>query len=207
MRLQDALSIMWQHEATSRAAIENGTEEGLGDSAESAPIAFPEDIQMEENHETMQNNPPGPVRRYEDQMVPSITSLVRAYEDETSSGIQNSVGDTRAEVPANVNLSEEPRRDTLNEGVFRELRPNNTRPMYNFSPGLHNDAEDSTAESSSASRRERDGGVVPVWSPSASSFSDQIVGDENGIGNSSAFLQRHPQSHQIINLRRLSQTG
>ncbi|KAL6542846.1 Cryptochrome-1 [Orobanche hederae] len=64
------------------------------------------------------------------------------------------------------------------------------------------DAEDSTAEresSSSTIRRERDGGVVPVWSPPAnSSYSEQ----EN------SFLQRHPQSHQVMNwTQRLSQTG
>ncbi|KAK6130739.1 hypothetical protein DH2020_035527 [Rehmannia glutinosa] len=34
-RLQEALSQMWQHETASRAAVENGMEEGLGDSSES----------------------------------------------------------------------------------------------------------------------------------------------------------------------------
>ncbi|PKI54253.1 hypothetical protein CRG98_025368, partial [Punica granatum] len=223
--LQEALSIMWQHEAASRAAIENGTEEGLGDSSEFAPIAFPQDVQMEEeiapapspeparNH----NHLPGSTRRYEDQMVPSITSLVRAEDEETSSDVRNSVGDSRGEVPAtnmNVNMDHDPPRTDVmeanNPGAFQAVRTNanNPRPHNNFTMGIHSAAEDSTAESSSTtSRRERDGGVVPVWSPSASAYSDQFVGDENGIGASSSYLPRHPQSHQIVNWRRLSQTG
>ncbi|OWM79950.1 hypothetical protein CDL15_Pgr006254 [Punica granatum] len=223
--LQEALSIMWQHEAASRAAIENGTEEGLGDSSEFAPIAFPQDVQMEEeiapapspeparNH----NHLPGSTRQYEDQMVPSITSLVRAEDEETSSDVRNSVGDSRGEVPAtnmNVNMDHDPPRTDVmeanNPGAFQAVRTNanNPRPHNNFTMGIHSAAEDSTAESSSTtSRRERDGGVVPVWSPSASAYSDQFVGDENGIGASSSYLPRHPQSHQIVNWRRLSQTG
>jgi len=40
-RLQDALSEMWELEAASRAAMENGMEEGLGDSTDEPPIDFP----------------------------------------------------------------------------------------------------------------------------------------------------------------------
>jgi cryptochrome 1 len=197
---------MWQQEAASRAAIENGIEEGLGDSSESAPIAFPQDIQMEENHEPLRNNQPTTIRRYEDQMVPSMTSsLVRVEEEEPSSDIRNLAEESRAEVPMNVNTQEE-ERNALNQAVLQTVRSNNL-PQFNTEVVLLNAAEDSTAESSSSSRRERDGGVVPVWSPSASSYSEQFVGDENGIATSSSYLQRHPQSHQIINWRRLSQTG
>ncbi|KAH7567751.1 hypothetical protein JRO89_XS07G0139900 [Xanthoceras sorbifolium] len=208
VRLQEAVSEMWQQEAASRAAIENGTEEGLGDSFESVPIAFPEDMQMEENHEPARINPPTTTRCYEDQMVPSMTSsLVRVEEEESSLNLRNAAEDSRAEVPrnVNVNVNEEPRTDALNQVVLQTVHDNNTSPQLNVTIGLAN-AEDSTAESSSTSRRERDGGVVPVWSPPASSYSEQLVGDENGIGTSS-YLQRHPQSHQIINWRRLSQTG
>lgn len=205
VRLEEALSEMWQQEAASRAAIENGTEEGLGDSSESAPIAFPQDIQMEENHEPVRNNPPNTIRRYEDQMVPSMTSsLLRVEEAETSLDLRNLAEDSRAEVPRNVNVNQEPRRDALNQGIMQTVLSNNNMPHFNFIRGQGN-AEDSTAESSSSSRRERDGGVVPVWSPPASSYSEQFVGDDNGIGTSSSYLQR--QSHQIINWRRLSQTG
>ncbi|CAL8104595.1 unnamed protein product [Prunus armeniaca] len=204
-RLQEALLEMWQHEAASRAAVENGTEEGLGDSSESTPIAFPQDIQMEENYEPVRNNLPV-TRRYEDQMVPSITtSLVRVEEEESSLDIRNLVEETRGEVPTNEMMNQEPRRDTLNQGVLRTIR-NNTLPQRNAAIGLQHAIEDSTAESSGSSRRERDGGVVPVWSPSTSSYSEQFASDDNSIGTSS-YLQRHPQSHQIMNWRRLSQTG
>ncbi|TQD86235.1 hypothetical protein C1H46_028205 [Malus baccata] len=204
-RLQEALSEMWQHEAASRAAVENGTEEGLGDSSESVPIAFSQDIQMEENNEPARNNPPG-TRKYEDQMVPSITtSLVRAEEEETSLELQNLTEETRAEVPTDLIVNQEPRRDILNQGFFQTIH-NNALPQSNAAIGLQHAVEDSTAESSSSTRRERDGGVVPVWSPSSSSYSEQFGSEDNGIGTSS-YLQRHPQSHQIMNWRRLSQTG
>ncbi|OMO95712.1 Cryptochrome/DNA photolyase, class 1 [Corchorus capsularis] len=207
-RLEEALSQMWQQEAASRAAIENGTEEGLGDSSESAPYAFPQDIQMEETIEPARNNAPATTRRYADQMVPSMTSsFLRGEEEESSLDLRTSAEDSRAEVPRNVNINQEPRRDTLDQGIAQTTRNNNTFPLINFPMAVGN-AEDSTAESSSSSsRRERDGGVVPVWSPPASSYSEQFIGDENGIGASSSYLQRHPQSHQILNWRRLSQTG
>ncbi|KAJ6735695.1 CRYPTOCHROME [Salix viminalis] len=206
VRLEEALSEMWQHEAASRAAIENGTEEGLGDSSESALIAFPEDIHMEENHEPVRNNHPATNRHHEDQMVPSMTSSFLRIEDETSSDVRNYTGDGRAEVPRDVNVNQEPRRDALNQGFVQTVRNNTALPPFNVLRGLTN-VEDSTAESSSSSRRERDGGIVPVWSPPTSSYSEQFVGDDNGIGATSSYLQSHPQSHQIINWRRLSQTG
>lgn len=195
-RLQQALSQMWQQEAASRASIENGTEEGLGDSADLGVIAFPEDIQMEE---FPANNPP-PARRYQDQMVPSMTSsIVRGEEEETSSlDFRIPGADGRAEVPMN----QEPMRD-----VARNTN-NNGMPRYNAPTELRLAVEDSAAESSSTTtRRERDGGVVPVWSPSPSSYSEQFASEDSGIGASSSYLQRHPQSHQIINWRQLSQTG
>ncbi|KAK2984635.1 hypothetical protein RJ640_006618 [Escallonia rubra] len=198
-RLQEALSQMWQHEAASRAVVENGTEEGLGDSSESAPIAYPQDIQMDVDHETLRNNhPTAAIRRNEDQMVPSMTtSLVRIEEEETSMEIRPE--DRRAEVPTDTNRNQEPRREASNQAVTQTL-PSNILPQFTFTLGLRN-AEDSTAESSSSSRRERDGGVVPVWSPSTSSYSEQFVGEE------SSYLQRHPESRQLMNWRRLSQTG
>ncbi|CAL0307831.1 unnamed protein product [Lupinus luteus] len=204
-RLQEALIQMWQQEAAYRAATENGTEEGLGESFESTPIAFPEDIQMEERHEPARNNTPAAAtRRYEDQMVPSITSsLVRAEGEETSLDVQNSAEESRAEVPINVNAQENARETvfhTANRNT--QLQHNNNNTMR-----FRNGAEDSTAESSSSTRRERDGGEVPVWSPTASSYPEPFVDDENGLGSSSSYLQRHPQSHQLMNWTRLPQTG
>ncbi|KAK4434202.1 Cryptochrome-1 [Sesamum alatum] len=207
-RLQEALSQMWQHEAASRAAIENGMEEGLGDSSESTPIAFPSDTHMEMDNEPIRNNPTNPIiRHYEDQMVPSMTSsFLRVEDEETSIDLRNSVDDSRAEVPSNINVTEEPRREAHGHAIMQADRTIDAYPHTHFSRARRN-SEDSTAESSSGSRRERDGGVVPVWSPSSSSYSDQFPGEDNGIGTSSSYLQRHPQSHQLLNWRRLSQTG
>lgn len=205
--LEKALAQMWQQAAASRAVLENGTEEGLGDSSETDPISFPQDILMEENLEPVRNNANIMTQRYDDQMVPSMTcSLVRVEEEEPSLDIQNSVEDRRAEVPTDENVNPETNREARNQGVLQTVRNNHPFPQFNITLGSR-DAEDSTAESSSTSRRERDGGVVPVWSPSASSFTDQFMDDENGIGTSSSYLQRHPQSHQIMSWRRLSQTG
>ncbi|GFZ10056.1 cryptochrome 1 [Actinidia rufa] len=188
------------------AKSENGTDEGLGDS-ESIPIAFPTDIPMDVDHEPARNNPTLG-RRYEDQMVPSMTSsFLRVEDEETSLDLPNSAPESRAEVPTNVNVNQEQRREAVHEGNMQTVRGNATLPQFNMTIGLRN-AEDSTAESSSTStRRERDGGVVPVWSPSTSSYSEQFVGEDNGIATSSSYLQRQPQSHQIMNWRRLSQTG
>lgn len=210
-RLQEALTDMWQQEAAHRAAIENGTEEGLGDSAESAPIAFPQDLQMDIDREPLRNNQVVNNRLYEDQMVPSITStLFRVADDETTSDLrQPSMEDGRAEVPRNVNVNQE--RETVNQGVLatpRSQHNNGLLPQINITFGVPN-VEESTAESSSTtgSRGERSSGVVPVWSPSSSTYADPFINDEAAIGPNSSFLQRHPQSHQLVNWRRLSQTG
>ncbi|KAM7520767.1 hypothetical protein LguiB_019729 [Lonicera macranthoides] len=197
-RLQEALSEMWQQEAASRAVIENGTEEGLGESFETAPFAFPQDIQMELDHETFRTNQTTTmIQRYEDQMVPSMTaSLFRAEEEESSLGPRYSGEESRAEVPNHANLNQEPMGEAFNQADMQTVE-------FDIAIGLRN-GEDSTAESSSSSsssRRERDGGVVPVWSPSTSNYTEQFVGEEN------SYLQRHPQSHQLMNWRRLSQTG
>ncbi|KAG5543991.1 hypothetical protein RHGRI_016668 [Rhododendron griersonianum] len=200
-RLEEALSEMWQLEAASRAALENGTDEGLGDS-ESIPIAFPDDLQMDLDYEPERNNA-NTVRHYEDQMVPSMASSVFRVEDEEASlDLQNSAADSRAEVPINL-VNQELRREVVNPGNMQIGRINGTLPQFNVSTGMRN-GEDSTAESSSSSSGR---GIVPVWSPSASTYSEQFVGEESGIGTNSSYLQRQQQSHQLMNWRRLSQTG
>lgn len=197
---------MWEQEAAYRASIENGTEEGLGDSAEFAPIEFPQDLRMDIDREPARNgNNQNEVNRprHEDQMVPSITTtLFRVDDYETSSEVQqHSVGNVRAEVPRNQGVEQSPRR---NNNVIPPPQP----PRVNITYGLQNiEIEESTADSSSTSGGSRSSGVVPVWSPSSSTFADQYISDEAGMGQGSSFLQRHPQSHELVNWRRLSQTG
>ncbi|KAL6573292.1 Cryptochrome-1 [Orobanche hederae] len=199
-RLQEALSQMWQHETASRAAIENGVEEGLGESSEFTPIAFPPNTQIDMDNEPVRNNPINAItRRYEDQMVPTMTSsLIRVVDEETSIGLDISDNDGRAEVPSNiVNFMEEPRGGPHDDnGVIVDGNDNNGFLQYEFLRGRRH-SEDSTAESSSSGRRERDGGVVPVWSPSNSTYPNQFPGEDSGIGTSSSFLPRHPQSASL----------
>ncbi|KAK9757605.1 hypothetical protein RND81_01G173500 [Saponaria officinalis] len=225
VRLEQALSDMWDLETAHRAAIENGTEEGLGDSADSEPIAFPQDLQMDIDHDPPRNNNAQPVnntRRFQDQMVPSITStLFRLDDDETSSDLrQPSVGDGRAEVPRNMigderEMSDPDPNPNPNAGGLvmprrNEINLNEAPTQFNLTFGMQN-VEEFGAESSSTSGGSRGGerssGVVPVWSPASSSFTDQYMGDEAGIGSGNGFMQRHPQSHHMVNWRRLSQTG
>lgn len=91
-RLEEALSQMWQLEEAARSAIENGIEEGRGDSTdEFVPIAFPQAMQMEmEPDVPVRNNNPtitNTVRCYEDQIVPSMpSSFFRTEDEETSVG-------------------------------------------------------------------------------------------------------------------------
>ncbi|KAE8709820.1 Cryptochrome-1 [Hibiscus syriacus] len=177
-RLEEALSQMWQLAAASRAALSR-------------------------------NSGSATAGRYQDQMVPSLSSsLLRGEHEEPPYSLRTSAEESRAEVPRTININREPQRNTLNQGISETVRKENMLPQLNFPMGLRN-AEDSTAESSSSSSRiERDGGVVPVWSPPSSSYPEPFIGDENGISVSSSYLQRHPQSHRIVNWRqRLSQTG
>ncbi|KAF9608262.1 hypothetical protein IFM89_008547 [Coptis chinensis] len=201
-RLQESLTEMWQLEAASRAAIENGTEEGLGDSSESAPFAFPQDI-MEVDHEPARNHTTNLPRRHQDQMVPSMTSSFLRVEESSSSEHRNSAGDSRQEVPMNTNnVSQVHHIETVNQGG-PPIIVNNNPQWFNNNLGPRN--MDDTAESSSISRRDRDGGLVPVWSPSSSSSSEHFVGEENDLESTPSYLRRHQQSNQLLDWRRLSQ--
>ncbi|XP_076897908.1 cryptochrome-1-like [Bidens hawaiensis] len=201
-RLQHALAQMWQNEAGSRAVFENGVAEGLGDSeaAGDDSIAFPQDMEMELDESTLRAGPiTTMVRHYEDQMVPSMTSslIIRGDDESSSSDVRNLGEDSRVEVPDNND-------NNNNQGLGGEMvRNDNVQPPVDVNGTGLVGGDQFPAESSSTSRassRERDGGVVPVWSPSpsASGFS---------VGEDSYNLQRHSQSHQLVNWRRLSQTG
>ncbi|GER40271.1 cryptochrome 1 [Striga asiatica] len=166
-RLQEALSRMYT------------ANEGLGESSDSAP----DDSRMETDDGPARHLP---ARRYEDQMVPSMTSS--SLVDVTSIV----VGDEgRAEVPSNVNVGTE---EEVGPGPHVEVDRDGDDGdrFYGLRRARRRNSEDSTAESSSGSRRERDGGVVPVWSPPGG-------GEEGGIGAGSSFLQ--------VNWRQLPQTG
>nr|KAJ0214485.1 hypothetical protein LSAT_V11C400214360 [Lactuca sativa] len=178
---------MWHHEASSRAILENGIEEGLGDSLETTPIAFPQDMEMEMDENKLRTNRTTTmICHYEDQMVPSMTmSLFRGGEENHS----------RAEVPINQSRDG----DGDGDGDGKTVRTGNMQQPIDIMRELR--ISDYLPMNSSNSSRERDGGVVPVWSPSTSSFSETFVGED------SSYLHRHTQSHQLINnWRWLTQT-
>ncbi|XP_020575643.1 cryptochrome-1 [Phalaenopsis equestris] len=197
-RLQEALTEMWQNETASSAAMENETEEGLGDSSDLPAFYYPQEIHMEVDPEPHRaNNLQSTTRRYSDQLVPSITSsLIRAEEDAVSVDISSAREDSRAEVPTNVNFDDQTHGANGQDGT-PNTRNNTT---LEFDPArLQNRVEFS--EDSSSSYTERDGGLVPVWSPS--NLPEHLVDEEMSVGTS-AYLQRHPRTHQLLNWRQIS---
>lgn len=138
-RLQEALSEMWQLEAASRAAMDNGMEEGLGDSSEVPPIEFPQESQMEVDREPARvtANVLTTARRRDDQMVPTMTSSLNRVETEISADLRSSE-DSRAEVPSHVHF--EPR--TEREEMIRStagnaVRTNGIHQHNNFQQPQH----------------------------------------------------------------------
>ncbi|KAL6634605.1 hypothetical protein ACP70R_027276 [Stipagrostis hirtigluma subsp. patula] len=210
-RLQDALSEMWELEAASRAAMENGMEEGLGDSSEVPPIDFPQELQMEVDREPAGPNVqtlPMAGRRREDQMVPSMTSSLVRAETELTADFGNHSEDSRPQVPSNVHLhSQTEREETVDSGAGNAVRMNGIHQQHNLQNALHRmqSVTPSISEASS-SWTGREGGVVPVWSPpAASGHSDPYAADEADI-SSRSYLDRHPQSHTMMNWSQLSQS-
>lgn len=190
-KLQVALTEMWQIEAASRASMENGTEEGLGDSSDLSSLNYPQEIHMEVDRDSNRtNNFQATARRFLDQMVPSITSsLVRTEEEDVSADVSNTRDDGGAEVSmTNENFDDQSHGATVQDGVLQVVR-NNT--VLQFNPAT--------------SYSERDGGVVPVWSPPSLALNrpEHFVAEETSI-RTGAYSQRHSQAHQMMNWRQLS---
>ncbi|WOL00326.1 cryptochrome 1 [Canna indica] len=188
-RLQEALAQMWQLEAASRAALENGTEEGLGDSYELPPVDSPEEVHMELEQEQFRiNSSPGAGRKHTDQMVPSMTSsLVRVEEEEVSAASGNSA-DTRAEVPSHIIYNVQPQIAPTNQVTTPTVFNNATQQ---FIPTMQEPSVYSIQHSSS-SWRERDSSNVPVWSPPATSSCSGFFAAEDSSIASGNYLERHP---------------
>ncbi|VAI46357.1 cryptochrome-1-like [Triticum dicoccoides] len=211
-RLQDALSEMWELEAASRAEIENGMEEGLGDSSDEPPIAFPQELQHMEVDRATIHTPAMAGRRRADQMVPSITSSFFRAETETelSAAFESEV--TRPEVPSQVHFQPQTRMEVRDEVASDDTaaRYNGVQQQQQYTLHRHRvqgGIAPSTSEASS-SWTGREGGVVPVWSPpAASGHSDPYAADETDI-SSRSYLDRHPQqSHRLMNWNQLSQSS
>ena len=78
-RLQEALQEMWQCEAAARAYLENGTEEGLGESLENANASLSEN--MDVDREPVRNNTGFAARSlYSNSMCSIVFGLVECWE-------------------------------------------------------------------------------------------------------------------------------
>jgi len=202
VRLQEALSEMWQLEAASRAAMDTGMEEGLGDSSEVPPIEFPQDLQMEVHWEPARATPNvlTTAQRRQDQMVPTMTTSLNRVETEISADLGNSV-DSRAEVPFRMHFEPRTEREEMVHSTDNAVRTNGFHHHNNFQQPQHrmrNIFAPSVSEASS-SWTGRDGGVVPVWSPPAASGHSETYGSDEADVSSRSYLDRHPQSHRMMN--------
>ncbi|KAL5216453.1 hypothetical protein ABZP36_007854 [Zizania latifolia] len=209
-RLQEALSEMWQLEAASRAAMDNGMEEGLGDSSEVPPIDFPQELQMEIDREPARitTNVLTTARRRQDQMVPTMTSSLNRAETEISADLGNSV-DSRAHVPSHVHFQPQTEQEeTVHTNAGNAARTNGIHQHNNFQQPQHRmrDVPAPSVSEASSGWTGREGGVVPVWSPpAASGHSETFAADEADI-SSRSYLDRHPQSHRLMNWSQLYQS-
>jgi cryptochrome 1 len=136
------------------------------------------------------------------------SSFVRA-ETEVSVDFGNSEI-SRQEVPSQVHFQPqmEIREEVVNDGTaarnngIQHQQYNNQNTLHRVRAGI----APSTSEASS-SWTGREGGVVPVWSPpAASGHSDPYAADEAEI-SSRSYLDRHPQSHRLMNWSQLSQSS
>uniref|UniRef100_A0A0C9S679 TSA: Wollemia nobilis Ref_Wollemi_Transcript_11627_2812 transcribed RNA sequence n=1 Tax=Wollemia nobilis TaxID=56998 RepID=A0A0C9S679_9CONI len=210
-RLQEALTEMWQREAAERAALENGTEEGLGESLGNSNNLLTE--HMDVDREPVRNNPEFVARTHEDQMVPSITNELRSAEPSSLNAF-NEVLSERAEVPSNnTNLTSAsaassqhfrghppwPMRRALAEDLPYIARNDHLMPV----PDAHNESQ-STADSSNVFRRRDDvssGGIVPVWSQSSSGHSQQFPDEGAAPESAESYPQRQVHSHSATTWR------
>ncbi|VAI46360.1 unnamed protein product [Triticum turgidum subsp. durum] len=204
------LPIVELDEAKSR--LQNGMEEGLGDSSDEPPIAFPQELQHMEVDRATIHTPAMAGRRRADQMVPSITSSFFRAETETelSAAFESEV--TRPEVPSQVHFQPQTRMEVRDEVASDDTaaRYNGVQQQQQYTLHRHRvqgGIAPSTSEASS-SWTGREGGVVPVWSPpAASGHSDPYAADETDI-SSRSYLDRHPQqSHRLMNWNQLSQSS
>jgi cryptochrome 1 len=141
--------------------------------------------------------------------VPSMTSSFIRAETELTADFGHTSEDSRPEVPSNIHhLQARPEREeTVDGGTGNAVRVHGNHHQQNLQNNMHRvlGIAPSISEASS-SWTGRDGGVVPVWSPpAASGHSDSYAADEADI-SSRGYLDRHPQSHTMMNWSQLSQS-
>lgn len=190
-RLQEALQEMWQREAAARASLENGTEEGLGESLENGNASY-----MDVDREPARNNTDFAARSHEDQLVPSISNAVqRENVIYTLSQAASSAPSEQAEVPFNTDSG------TASAASSRQFLGRSTWSDFPQIQVLDEQNESySTADSSSSLRRRDDvssGGIVPVWSQSLSGHSQQFPEEGTVPGTAESSLQQQLHNHSM----------
>lgn len=190
-RLQEALQEMWQREAAARASLENGTEEGLGESLENGNASY-----MDVDREPARNNTDFAARSHEDQLVPSISNAVqRENVTYTLSQAASSAPSEQAEVPFNTDSG------TASAASSRQFLGRSTWSDFPQIQVLDEQNESySTADSSSSLRRRDDvssGGIVPVWSQSLSGHSQQFPEEGTVPGTAESSLQQQLHNHSM----------
>lgn len=190
-RLQEALQEMWQREAAARASLENGTEEGLGESLENGNASY-----MDVDREPARNNTDFAARSHEDQLVPSISNAVqRENVTYTLSQAASSAPSEQAEVPFNTDSG------TASAASSRQFLGRSTWSNFPQIQVLDEQNESySTADSSISLRRRDDvssGGIVPVWSQSLSGHSQQFPEEGTVPGTAESSLQQQLHNHSM----------
>lgn len=190
-RLQEALQEMWQREAAARASLENGTEEGLGESLENGNASY-----MDVDREPARNNTDFAARSHEDQLVPSISNAVqRENVTYTLSQAASSAPSEQAEVPFNTDSG------TASAASSRQFLGRSTWSDFPQIQVLDEQNESySTADSSISLRRRDDvssGGIVPVWSQSLSGHSQQFPEEGTVPGTAESSLQQQLHNHSM----------
>lgn len=207
-RLQDALSEMWQREAAARASLENGTEEGLGESLENANALLSEN--MDVDREPVRDNTGFAARSQDDQLVPSLSNMVhRADVTYTLSQAASSARSEQAEVPSNRDSGTASAASSqqflgqstwsMTRGLIEDL-PNVISHIPQMQALDEQSESHSTADSSSILRIRDDtssGGIVPVWSQSLSGHSQQFPEEGTVPGTAESSLQQQLHNHSM----------
>lgn len=205
-RLQEALAVMWQREAAERAALENGTEEGLGESVENSNDALSE--HMDVDREPVRNNAEFAARSQMDQMVPSITNEFQSTrvpynssQDTSDEGLSE-----RAEVPSTINprnASVASSEHYLGQHMTRisteDIAYATHNNRYAHVVDTQNESQ-STADSLNIFRGRDEvstGGIVPIWTQSLSGHSQQFQDEGTVPGSSESHPQRQLHSHSV----------
>eukprot|EP00252_Welwitschia_mirabilis_P018894 TRINITY_DN4238_c0_g1_i3.p1 TRINITY_DN4238_c0_g1~~TRINITY_DN4238_c0_g1_i3.p1 ORF type:complete len:528 (-),score=109.13 TRINITY_DN4238_c0_g1_i3:585-2168(-) len=196
LRLQESLVEMWEREAEARAALENGEEEGLGESLDIPISTSSEHMEVDIDREPARNN----VRIRQDQLVPSISHEYQRIDASYSlSQDASSPLSEQAEVPAGriLHLASAHQLSRQPTSPMTRTRASMTDLDMVASNHIEMQSEsNSTGDSSSIFRGREDetsvAGTVPVWRRSESqTFQEEGYTPTNSESPSRQILPNH----------------